>query len=54
MGRPPLGLKTILLRLSPEVLKQIRRIEKNVSAYIRGAVEKQLKRDLKKLDKPKD
>ena len=54
MGRPPLGLRTILLRLKPEVIAQIRRIEKNVSAYVRAAVEKQLKKDLKKLDKPKD
>jgi hypothetical protein len=54
MGRPPLGLKMIMLRVAPEVLKRIRRFEKNVSSFIRNAIEKELLRLEKKSKKEKD
>jgi hypothetical protein len=54
VGRPPLGLKLTNVRLSAETIARIRRFEKNVSAYVRGAVEEKLKKDEKKADKSED
>jgi hypothetical protein len=44
----------VLVGIPPKMLAEIRRFEKNLSAYVRKALTNQLKRDLKKLDKPKD
>jgi len=43
VGRPPLGLKTVLVRLSPDAMARIRRINTNVSAFEREAVQTHLK-----------
>ena len=37
-----------MVRLAPDMLKRIRRFNKNAAAYIRMAIEKQLARDEKK------
>jgi hypothetical protein len=52
-GRPALGLKMAMVRLAPDVLKRIRRIEKNVSKYVRKAVDNQLARDERKSPSPR-
>jgi hypothetical protein len=55
MGRPPLGFKSFIFRLLPETITRIKRVirhkkeEKNISDYVRTSVEKQLKKDEKKL-----
>lgn len=53
MGRPPLGLKTTLVRLKPEVLARIKKVEKNVAAFLRNAAENELERREKKPKKAK-
>jgi hypothetical protein len=54
MGRPPLGLKTILVRLAPSMIDRIRKINKNFSAFVREAVEIHVEKSEKKAKKPKD
>lgn len=46
MGRPPLGNKPTLVRLSEEVRERIRELvgEQGMAAFIREAVERELKR----------
>jgi len=46
MGRPPLNLKPVPIRLSPEVLARIDAIAGNYGrpAFIREAVERELER----------
>ncbi|MBR1122077.1 hypothetical protein JQ628_11175 [Bradyrhizobium lablabi] len=46
MGRPPLGIKPTLVRLSEEVRERIRDLvgEQGMAAFIREAVERELKR----------
>jgi predicted DNA-binding protein len=50
MGRPPLGNKPTQIRLPEEVRERIREIvgEKGMAAFIREAVERELKRREKK------
>jgi predicted DNA-binding protein len=46
MGRPPLNLKPVPIRLAPEVLARIDAVAGNYgrAAFIREAVERELKR----------
>lgn len=46
MGRPPLGIKPTLVRLSDEVRERIRGLvgDSGMAAFIREAVERELKR----------
>jgi predicted DNA-binding protein len=46
MGRPPLGIKPTQVRLSEETRERIREIvgEQGMAAFIRDAVERELKR----------
>ena len=50
MGRPPLGNKPTQIRLPEEVRERIRELvgEKGMAAFIREAVERELKRREKK------
>ena len=57
MGRPKLGfrVKMILVGIPVKTLKQLRELEvKNISGFIRDAVEEKIGRLLKKLEKFKD
>ena len=48
MGRPPLGVKRVQFMLPPKLIVRIRKIQKNVSDFIRKAIEEKLLRDEKK------
>lgn len=54
MGRPPLGNKPTQIRLPEEVRERIRELvgEKGMAAFIREAVERELKRREKGANKP--
>jgi hypothetical protein len=55
MGRPALGFKSYMLRLLPKTAARIKNViglrkkEKNMSEYVRRALDKQLNRDEKDL-----
>lgn len=53
MGRPPLGNKPTLVRLAEEVRERIRQLvgEQGMAAFIREAVERELKRREKAKDR---
>ncbi len=57
MGRPKLGFKVkmILVGIPIKTLKQLRELEiRNISGFIREAVEEKIVRLIKKLEKLKD
>lgn len=54
MGRPPLGLKPFQVRLAIQTVKRIQKFTKNISAFIRDAIEEKLLKHEKKTKKSKD
>ena len=48
MGRPPLNVKPFQVRIATKIIKRIKRLTKNISEYIRQAIEEKLDRDEKK------
>jgi Arc/MetJ-type ribon-helix-helix transcriptional regulator len=49
MGRPPLGkAKPFQVRITANLMRRIKRLTKNISEFIRQALEEKLDRDEKK------